>query len=151
MAISRNKNMLCPKCNSDNTQRLEVVFDHGTQDINTKSNTVGVGFGGRLGVAGATTKTTGKSQSVLAQKAAPPSKKRYKWAVILVIAGYFPLTAIANKDFTTGAIGIAIIALGCYLGYSAFQFNSKKYPSLYQYWLDSWLCNKCGSIYHHQA
>lgn len=41
----RVNNMKCPKCESENTQRLEVAFHSGTQNISTTSNTAGVGIG----------------------------------------------------------------------------------------------------------
>lgn len=43
--------MECPKCKSDNTQRLEVIFDEGTH--HTTSTTVGGGYGrgGAVGTA----------------------------------------------------------------------------------------------------
>lgn len=34
----------CTKFGSDNIQRLEVLYEHGTQNINTSSDTVGAGI-----------------------------------------------------------------------------------------------------------
>jgi len=138
--------MQCPKCNSDNTQRLEVVYHGGTQDINTTGATVGGAHGGGIfGLGGAVTKTTGQSQSILAQKAAPPSKKPYKWGSIFLLVGTVLLSGPTGILLT----GIGFIALGGYMVYSAYQFNSKEWPTLHQCWLDSWLCNKCGTTYQH--
>ncbi|BBI99297.1 hypothetical protein FGKAn22_09900 [Ferrigenium kumadai] len=137
--------MQCPKCNSENTQRLEVVFHGGTQEINTTGTTVGGAHGGAFGIGGAVTKTKGQSQSILAQKSAPPSKKSFKAAVILFVIGILML----GGQGATAFLGFLLIAAGAYLGYKNFQFNSKEWPSLYQQWLDSWLCHKCGTTYHH--
>ena len=138
--------MQCPICNSDNTQRLEVVYHGGTQDINTTGATIGGAHGGGLfGWGGAVTKTTGQSQSILAQRAAPPMKMEYKRGIIFSSAGFLTL-AVGS---TTGAMlaGAAILATGCYFIFTAFQFNAKQLPGLYQHWQKSWLCNKCGEIY----
>ena len=67
--------MQCTKCNSDNTQRLEVVFDGGTQNINTTSNSAGAGIGGSFGVGGIRTSTSGTSQTSLAWQP-PPTLSR---------------------------------------------------------------------------
>ena len=136
--------MQCTKCNSENTQRLEVVFEHGTQNISTTSHSAGAGIGGSFGVGGVRTSTSGTQQSTLAGKAAPPAKQKFMWAIIVAIVGFFFL----NGGMEAKAFGALLIAAGGYFTYAAIQFNSQKWPGLYQYWKDSWLCNKCGTIYH---
>lgn len=140
--------MKCPKCESENTQRLEVAFHSGTQNISTTSNTAGVGIGGggRIGFGGGVTKTSGQSQSILAQQAAPPVKKSYKWPAIGVLFG---LPFIFSGDVAATITGLSVGGICGYLVYSRFQFNSKDWPNIYQHWTESWLCHKCGGIYHH--
>lgn len=135
--------MKCEKCNSDNTQRLQVVFESGTSAINTHSNTVGAGFGGAFGIGGATTKTTGTSQTVLGGKAAPPLKKPYKWAVISLLVGFVFFIADGK------VLGGILMAAGAIFVYAAATYNKNQWPSLYKHWQDCWLCHKCGHIYHH--
>ena len=137
--------MQCDKCNSDNTQRLEVVFENGTSNINTRSHSAGAGIGGSFGVGGVTTKTSGVSQTMQGEKAAPPSKKPFKWAVISIIAGWLFLSGSGGML----AIGALLIATGAYFIYAAFNYNKNDWPPLYKYWQECWLCNKCGTIYHH--
>lgn len=144
--------MKCPKCESENTQRLEVAFNNGTQNISTTSNSagVGIGSGGKIGFGGGVTKTSGQSQSVLAQQAAPPVKKSYKWPAIGAFFGILGgLSGLG--DMSTVVTGLAILGVGAFSGYvcySRFQFNSQEWPKLYQHWSESWLCHKCGGIYH---
>lgn len=125
--------MECPKCKSDNTQRLEVIYDEGTQ--HTRSTTVGGGYG-RGGAIGTAT-TTGKTQSNLARKAAPPAKPGWLPVVILAIFGVFTLQIY---------IGFALLIGAFFLGKKTAEAK-KIYPGRYQKWLDSWMCNKCGVIY----
>lgn len=134
--------MQCSKCGSDNTQRLEVIFDGGTQNIDTSSKTAGAGFGGALGLGGAVTKTKGTSQTALAQKAAPPAKRPLQWVIIGFLLGFLLLG--------NGAIvvGVALLAITGFLGYKAYQYNSQEWPGLYKHWKDCWMCHKCGDIYH---
>lgn len=137
--------MQCEKCGSENTQRLEVAFEGGTQSITAKSHTAGVGsISGALGLSGSVTKTSGTSQSALAKKAAPPIKKSFIWPVIGVFVGVLCLGGSA----TATMFGLLLMAAGGYFGYTAFQFNTQQWPSMYNYWLESWLCHKCGHIYH---
>jgi len=55
--------MNCPKCGSDNTQKLQVVFEQGTYGDESK---------GYVGSAPVTLQTTGRS--LLAAKYSPPKK-----------------------------------------------------------------------------
>lgn len=137
--------MQCTKCGSDNTQRLEVVYEGGTQSINTISHSAGAGIGGGFGVGGVRTSTSGTSRSTLAIKATPPQKKKFIWLIVMIIAGFMFL---GGKDTGNIILGLVLIAVGGFATYTAIQFNSKKWPSLFQYWKDSWLCHKCGTIYN---
>lgn len=122
-----------PKIRSD-------LREQGTQNINTISNTAGAAYGGAFGVGGATTKTSGISQSKLGQKAAPPERKSYKWVGII---GF-----IAFLCMGVWYVAFPVIAICALFAYKAYEFNSKEWPDLYQYWLDCWMCNKCGNVYH---
>lgn len=141
--------MKCPKCESENTQRLEVAFHSGTQNISTTSNSagVGIGSGGRIGFGGGVTTTSGQSQSVLAAACSPPAIKSYKWPAIGLVLGFFSMGALVSG---VGAIitWLAVVGSSGYALHSRFQFNSKEWPKLYQLWSESWVCHKCGGIYH---
>ena len=130
---------------SENTQRLEVVFDNGTQNINTKSRSAGAGIGGGMGLGGVLTSTKGTSRSTLANKASPPAKKPLKFGILLLVLGCLGLLYLNGGD---KLYSLLLIPTGGYIVYAASKFNSSVWPNLYKYWHDSWLCHKCGSIYH---
>ena len=70
--------LTCPNCNSDNTQRLSAVFENGISTVNNKTHGVGMGLGrGGLAIGAAGASTSGTSQTVLSQRAAPPDRKPY--------------------------------------------------------------------------
>lgn len=141
--------MKCPKCESENTQRLEVIFHGGTQDINTTSKTAGGGIGGAFGIGGAVTKTSGQSQSLLAQKATPPAKKGLMWAGLFAFLGLINAVASLNHlQIIAMLFSVLMFLAGAYVYKANLKFNKDEWPKLYQHWLDSWLCNKCGAVYH---
>lgn len=139
--------MKCPKCGSEDCQRLEVVYQGGTQNINTTSNTGAVGFFGNVGGTVASTKTTGISQSTLAQKSAPPQKEKFGAFIIMMIIGFFMLGAVS---ILWKIIGLLLIIGGGYLIFKVITYNKNDFPKQYQYWLNQWLCHKCGTIYHQE-
>lgn len=155
--------MKCPKCESDNTQRLQVAFHSGTQNISTTSNSagVGIGSGGRIGFGGGVTKTSGQSQSVLAAACSPPAKRSDKGPSFGLILGLLPcqlfllLGSLSSSGFlaTLGLVfGTLIVfspiwGISGYLLHSRSKYNKQVWPSLYQHWAESWICHKCGDVY----
>jgi len=139
--------MQCTSCGSDNTQRLAVAYQNGTSTINTRSNSVGVAFGsGGLGLGSATTATTGTSTSLLASRAAPPSKKRYRVAFIIPVALWI-IAMFFEKSFTGTVLSISGYLILALFLFRTYQFNSTKWPQLYRQWQTMWICHKCGAVY----
>jgi len=140
--------MNCPRCSSDNTQRLEVIFEQGTSHLDATSTTkVRPAFGG-FATGKAKTRTTGVSMSRSAQKAAPPLKNRYKTPGIAVLIGIF-MMGYSLHPFNTifFLIGLVVGVIGGFLLYQAIHYNTKLWPAAYEGWTKSWMCNKCGSIF----
>jgi hypothetical protein len=134
--------MECNKCNSANTQKLQVVYESGTSNVNSKSNTTGVGIGGgSIGVGIADTKTKGTVQTMLAKKVAPPLEKTHGWATFSLLIG---LWLCYCSVYSLASI---IILPSIYFIYTATMHNQKIFPLLYKEWQESWYCNKCGNIY----
>jgi hypothetical protein len=138
--------MKCPLCRSNNTQRLQVIYEHGTQDIATESVTLGTlgtsAGGGSSGIT-ATTKTMGRSQSILAKKAEPPAKISYKGSLFILVIGLIGLNKGSSQWLAWLFVGGAI-----YLLYRTIRYNFRTWPSLYQKWETGWACHKCGNIYY---
>lgn len=141
--------MKCPKCQSENTQRLEVVYENGTTNIDTHSKTVGGGLAGSsLGGAAAYTNTTGTSQTRMAEKASPPAKKNTAQAVGAAIGFSFPAYLfLSDGSFMWGGIFLLLIAGSIWLAKEWIAYNSNVWPSLYDNWSKSWICHKCGNIF----
>lgn len=140
--------MQCEKCHSENTQRLQVAYESGTQNIQTTSHTTGVGIGaGGLGVGSASTTTRGQASSLLASRVAPPPRKRY------LVPAFFAFLAwllwVNTRAFSMWfLLSSAVIALCFYLLYRSFHFNRNVWPQQLAYWQQQWVCLKCGHVYH---
>ena len=129
----------CPACCSRQTKRLSVVYEQGLSNINTSSNTggVGVGFGG-LGV----------SQTALSQKAAPPAKMGYAKPLVTIFVVY----AFLNIFDSQGANIANILAAGwlcCSVAAIAIvsSYNAKTWPTLKAVWGSTYLCGRCGHMF----
>lgn len=104
-------------------------------------------MGGRLGVGGAKTSTSGVSRSALAERVAPPAKKKY--AALVVAAWLFlTLSSVASGAVLT-LVALSIFMLCVYAIYSAVKYNRHVWPGQYKHWQETWICHKCGNIYHH--
>ena len=135
--------MQCPKCQSENTQRLQVIYDAGTHQISTSSTSFIAGSGTDFGGGGtASTSTTGTSQSNMASKAAPPSKKLIQIGGWMIAIGVFTQTTNNYK-----LIGLGLIVGGVYLIQQARKYNATEWVALRNRWENSWMCNKCGNMY----
>lgn len=137
--------MQCTQCHSDNVQKLSIIYQSGTQTINTTSRTVGggAGLGGFLGGGGASTRTTGQSQSHLAAIASPPKKKGYMIPYVIIVLSIIAVMA----KLISGGVFLLPLALAVFLIYRAFMYNKNQWPPKYQEWSKLWHCNKCGAIY----
>ena len=143
--------MICKSCNSENTQKLSVIYENGTSNISTNSKTTGVGFGGEgFGIGTASTNTSGTSQSMLAQKVSPPEKNSYLLAGVTILIGViflFNVNALRINDFICGLIGVFLLGFGFKIFRVNYRYNSNAFPKKYLEWNKAWHCNKCGAIY----
>jgi hypothetical protein len=141
---------VCPSCKSDNTQRLSVIYEGGLSNVNTKSRGAAIGFArGGIGLGFGTTKTRGTSQTAASERASPPLKKPYLKPLALFIMGFLVMQLFVNNNKIFGEIVFYawFAASGGWI-YYAFQYNSKTWPSLRVIWDNSYLCNRCNSIYN---
>nr|WP_295784076.1 hypothetical protein [Rhodoferax sp.] len=140
----------CPQCKSENTQRLSTAFESGLSHVNTSSKGVGIGVGpDGIGVGVGTASTTGTSQTVASQRAAPPAKMTYlkPLAGIFVLALVLVLVASAIwKPLGFFAQLFWVVGSVLYV-YRAYQFNSKSWPVLLQEWQNTFLCNRCNHVF----
>lgn len=140
--------MQCPKCGSENCQRLSVVYRSGTS-YSFSSTGYGSGYS--------------NSTSELASLASPPQREKIDFFRSFLVLGFslmmlmMGLRAITHFDITTVFTGLVLGIMGglglLYLGSSVLKkikYNMTQYHKDYQYWQNQWLCHKCGKIYYHE-
>jgi hypothetical protein len=128
--------MQCPNCQSQNVQKLTVVYEQGTSEIHAS----GTSFTSHGDQGVEYTSTHGQSQSILAQKASPPPKQSSGLGILLIIGG---IILLAIQVW----IAVVVLVIGVLAWASAGDYNKKQWPALYDEWNRKWHCNKCGEIY----
>ena len=138
--------MICNNCNSENTQKLSLIYENGTNNIS--ANSITVGFGGGIGIA--STDTSGISQSILAQKNSPPKKNSYLLAVFVMGLGVIFLCNVYGltiKSTVFALVGMFLLGFGIKIFRVNYKYNSSIFPKKYLEWTKTWHCNKCGNTY----
>ena len=151
----------CPKCGSDNCSSFEMIYSHGTSDVQSQSvSIVNVAGHGAL----AATQGAGTQQSRLASICAPPVMKSGKAGCISIfisicclpligICTFFLLLSSTSSDreilmkiLLCSVLGIA--GLVVYIGdkqKKANDFNNGPYILMLSEWKKKWMCLKCGN------
>ena len=146
--------MKCNKCKSSNVQKYQVIHEQGTSSINLDSNTAGggVGFGGGLrGALGvARTGTSGKTQTIIAEKTKPPGNDMYTASGGLLV--FFVFIAIILyvilKDVDPYRISVWLcVIIGVYFVSKVLNRDQEEYERQYKEWQNKWYCNKCGNSF----
>ncbi|MGS1026799.1 hypothetical protein [Burkholderia glumae] len=129
--------MKCSACGSDHTQRLSAICEAGT------TQTLG---------------QRGSSQTVLAQKLAPPAKAKPAMAGLWIVVGGIGLFLLIMAFATSGQRGAVSPLLGLLFFIPsvvmivrgmgrAKKYNETTWKENYEVWLKAWYCHKCGEIY----
>ena len=144
----------CPTCGSENTQRLSTVHMAGV----SKFSAVISGCGWAGGPAGGSGWLTGVSQTQISEMAAPPAKKRYRGAILLLISSPFlgpaPFALLESLNGVRPVYESAAVVLGT--GFliaallwlaSTYAYNRRVWPKRCREWHRRFLCLRCGMIF----
>lgn len=157
--------LACPRCGSDCLRRLETIFEEQTYHTRTAGVTTSFDF--QHGKVARIHQSSSRTNSTLARKIAPPTKKGAVWIVLAVIIIFFivlPLNTslirklakgialsqpVTNALVMTTNLGLmfgVIPALCIAGGRKVWYYNEKIHPKLMNIWLNSWRCDKCGNV-----
>lgn len=129
--------MFCSQCQSDQIQKLSLVFKSGFSRIQSRSTGAGFGMGG-IGIGAANTK--GTQLTATAAEAAPPQPQPLMWPVLSMIV--FALIGLG----ATTHIWLAVAAIAAVITFNRAKYNREIYPNLYAKWDQSYLCMRCGAM-----
>ena len=125
--------MKCKHCGSPNTRKLSVIYQQETRRITTTTKTH----------RGNTHRTEGLSQSLLANRVAPPQQDGCLALIIGLLAG---ACMIAFLDKSWRIYGWGLVAC-CVMGlYQVLKFDTAEWSKQRQRWESSWHCGRCGEI-----
>lgn len=145
--------MKCPDCGSENCQKLEVIYDEGTQNVSATGRTRGMAVGlvgshPAIGFGSATTTTAGVSRSRLAEKAAPPAMRPVRNWFITGFVAFVVFSFMSDwAPWTWLVAPLAVLALCVYMIVRAAWWNSKEHPSRQRRWHRQWMCHGCGKTF----
>ncbi len=135
-----NDRFKCPNCGSENIQNYEVIYTGGRSS--NVSTTESVYVGSDFGVGHAT--TSGNSVSHLAQTCAPPAKQESYGCGCLLVIVVLSLVSALFHPIAAVIILIALFMLYRSMNKDVEEYNTKEYPKLYNQWLHSYYCHRCG-------
>lgn len=141
----------CPSCHSENTQKLSAVYESGLSNIAAQTHGVGIGLGRRgLSVGAGAASTSGTSQTVVSQRAAPPQKKGFL-KPLLKILGVSVVAALVVSSLHIPFLGI-VVDLAWFAGsgawvYHALRYNATTWVMLTEEWQKSFLCHRCNHVF----
>ena len=138
----------CPRCNSDNTASLAIVFAQGKSRFAISGIALGSQEGAYFGTA--------VSESQLSSAAAPPVKRpTVAWMLCAVVSGLATgfLASLSASGDTAAVMLVPTLAVGCATLYavvcarSSFNWNRKAWPDQYRDWSATLLCMRCGMLF----
>lgn len=131
----------CPKCGSENTQRLSLVTLSGTQTGSSGGRMIGYSKGTGLIIGGGASR--GRSSSDLAMICAPPNKPRLPISpfVIAVIG----LIAISSSKPMGIVLLITAAIFGVFFGIIYLKLV-ERYEHRFGIWSQSFLCQRCSTV-----
>jgi hypothetical protein len=145
--------LACPNCQSDNLQTFRMVFETGTSSTESVSSGTAIGLtgGGGIGIGVGSSKSSGTTMSLLAQKVAPPVKKKVALAwLITVLAALFVVSGLGTKEWGMVMFFAIVGTITGYIAVTRSKWNQHQFPALMRAWERSWLCHKCGNTFVHE-
>jgi len=124
--------MICKKCGSDHTQRLEVVYYGGTEETS--------GSCGHHDMKS-------ELKTRLEKRAAPPAKwPIFGFIIIVIITCEVTASTISTKSgWLLFLVPLTLILI--YKVIICIKYNMFEHSKDYKRWLESWYCHNCGHTY----
>lgn len=157
----------CPKCGSADLRRVSLVYEEGTNRIETTTDGGGIGYvGDQIAFGMTSSSTSGVAQSDLAEQLAPPERLEegvtggafsFGCLSLLALTAFVLWSAMiyGRRGFAVGSVlwilGMAFWWWGIGSGRPLTsrenaKWNATVYPKLRAKWERSLICMRCGTI-----
>lgn len=138
-------NLRCPKCGYDDWKAASLVYEEGTSAINTTTKAAGVGIGsGGIGVGFGGGTTTGKSQTALSERAAPPAGTGVTLVLFQALIG-LGIIAFFVPGLRTTLFWVALVVIILLAVTSLAESTDKDTKT--KEWGKMRVCTRCGDMY----
>ena len=152
----------CPNCKSTDLKKVSLAYQEGLQRVSTRTRLRGivVGSDGPDVVVGRAT-TKGTQQTEISKVLTPPKKWSYLkligWSALVFLSiGWivFYVNTITRNASSISSVPLAIYVLVSTAIFAAvfvvyWKRNHSAYPRQYEQWDRSFLCQRCGTVSHH--
>lgn len=136
--------IICPKCQSDNSRKLSLIYQ---ENVTHSTSTVRGSMGSKSAVAYKNETNT----TSLGKIAAPPEKPKSNIILILKVVLITWIGIIVCGIFNA----LVLIELLVFIVFPLYLFlalrknilYSRKYIKLYKKWDNSFMCQRCGTIF----
>lgn len=149
--------LACPKCQSEDTQKISVIVEQGTTEIETETRGSAVGFGSGAGVGFGKSSTSGVAQTTLAKKfseelTSPASIMQGIIGAILLVGSIYVGAKVGgyfHSSFAGWTSGVLLFLSAAYFtsvtilkpSAAAHELDMRK-----QNWMKTgYYCNRCGN------
>lgn len=141
----------CPRCGSDETRQVSLVYAEGTSTTSGSVHTYGGssdgGSGYRFG------NYSGSQQTELSRRLAPPEEKKHTPLSVTVL--FVALGVVAFFVLSAGGTPAGVFYIGLPIAFLAFyaangearEWNATELPKLRAEWERQFLCRRCGAVF----
>ena len=139
----------CPKCSSEQTQKITAIVSSGTTHSVGRTNSVGVAsVGGKMAIGSSSGTTHSTSTSALAKKLAAPTRQSdsliLPFIFVVVLVGWIPVAIMGFFGvLVSGGLGYWLFQRMKTKADAAKQYNSEVYPGAIAAWENSFYCHRC--------
>src|SRR5258708_36899432 len=146
----------CPDCQSTELKRVSLVYQEGLAHIKARSRFMGLVFGEagpNLVTGGAVMR--GMQQTELSKILNPPVKWSYLRLIFravalsfIALAAYIVFVASSTPPVSTLPLNVFVVlapVVFLALAFAVWRHNHLVYPSQFEQWNHSFLCQRCGA------
>lgn len=155
----------CPKCNSENTQKITAIVDSGTTHSRGTTTSVGVGsVGGGLAYGGSTGTTRTTHTTALAQRFTKPKKRSEGYVLssvfLTLIASWLSAALIGPIIGSKNEFVVFLEALICLVVFGRLifrwqknkseknkEYNRNSFPEEIETWSNGFFCHRCEAVF----